>query len=160
MEKIFRLAESSHEYKVIYATNQSRGTTKDWWETYQRRMLAKDVEINWANFKEVMLEKYLSKSFKGRKVQEFLELRQGNMSVTEFTKKFEELSHYSSHNECWGNKTWKINQYRHALRGEIDTVVGQQRLTNFDDIVHNSLEVERGYTKTAREKAIYRKTTC
>jgi hypothetical protein len=30
-------------------------------------------------------------------------------------------------------------------------VVSQQRLTNFDDIVHNSLEAERGFDKAARE---------
>lgn len=30
--------------------------------------------------------------------QDFLKLKQGNMSVTEFTKIFEDLSRYSSHN--------------------------------------------------------------
>jgi len=115
-------------------------------------MLTNGVEINWANFKEAMLEKYLSQSFKIRKEQEFQELRQGNMSVTDFTKNFEELSHYCSHNEYASNENWKINQYIHALRGEIDTVVGQQRFTNFDDIVHNSLEAEIGYAKTTFKK--------
>jgi len=94
-----------------------------------------------------MFEKYLSLSYKVRKEQEFLQLKQGNMSVTEFTKRFEELSHYSSHNEYAGNETWKVNQYRHALRGEIYAVASQQRLANFDDIVHNSLEAERGFEK-------------
>jgi len=99
----------------------------------------------------VMLDKYLSLSYKVRKEQEFLHLKQGNMSVTYFTKKFEELSHYFSHNEYAGNETWKVNQYRHALRGEIYAVVSQQRLANFDDIVHNSLEVEKGFDKATRE---------
>ena len=109
------------------------------------------MEMNWENFKQVMLEKYLSLSYKVRKEQEFLHLKLGNMSETEFTKKFEELSYYSFHNEYGGNETWKINQYRHALRGEHYAVVSQQRLANFDDIVHNSLEAERGFDKAARE---------
>jgi hypothetical protein len=98
-----------------------------------------------------MLEKYLSVSYKVKKEQEFLQLKQGNMSVTEFTRKFEELSHYSTHNEYACNETWKVNQYRHALRGEIYAVVSQQRLTNFDELVHNSLEAERGFDKVIRE---------
>jgi len=42
----------------------------------------------------------------------------------------------------------------HALRGELYAVVSQQRLTNFDDIVHNSLEAERGFDKAAREGSV------
>jgi len=40
------------------------------------------------------------------------------------------------------------------LRGELYAVVSQQRLTNFDDIVHNSLEAERGFDKAAREGSV------
>jgi len=42
----------------------------------------------------------------------------------------------------------------HALRGELYVVVSQQRLTNFDDIVHNRLEAERGFNKAAREGSV------
>jgi len=151
MEKIYRMADCTEEEKVVFATNQFRGAAEDWWETAQRRMVTDGIEVNWENFKRVMLEKYLSLSYKVRKEQEFLQLKQGNMSVTEFTKKFEELSHYSTHNEYAGNEMWKVNQYKHALRGEIYAVVSQQRLANFDDIVHNSLEAERGFDRAARE---------
>jgi hypothetical protein len=44
-----------------------------------------------------------------------------------------------------------INQYKHALRGEFYAVVSQQRLTSFDEMVHNSLEAERGVGKAVRE---------
>jgi hypothetical protein len=114
-------------------------------------MVTNGILVNWENFKRVMKEKYLPLSFKVRKEQEFLHLKQGQMSVTEFTKKFEELSHYSTHNEYAANEIWKVNQYRHALREDIYAVVSQQRLTNFDEMVHNSLEAERGFDKAARE---------
>jgi len=109
MEKIFQMAECTEEEKVVFTINQFRGAAEDWWESAQRRMVANDMEMNWENFKKVMLEKYLSLSYKVRKEQEFLQLKQGNMSVTEFTKKFEELSYYSTHNEYGGNETWKVN---------------------------------------------------
>jgi len=99
MEKIFRMADCNEEEKVIFATNQFRGAAEDWWETAKCRMVTSGKEMNWENFKQVMLEKYLSVSYKVRKEQEFLQLKQGSMSMTEFTKKFEELSHYSAHNE-------------------------------------------------------------
>jgi hypothetical protein len=114
-------------------------------------MVTNGIAVNWENFKQVMKEKYLPLSFKVRKKQEFLHLKQGHMSVTEFTKRFEELSHYSTHNEYADNEMWKVNQYRLALRGEIYAVVSQQRLTNFDEMIHNSLEAERGFDKAAIE---------
>ena len=46
MEKIFRMAECTEEEKVIFATNQFRGATEDWWESSQRRMVANDMEMN------------------------------------------------------------------------------------------------------------------
>jgi hypothetical protein len=46
---------------------------------------------------------------------------------------------------------WKVNKYKHAQRGEIYAVVSQQRLTNFDKMVHNSVEAERGFEKAIRE---------
>jgi hypothetical protein len=73
------------------------------------------------------------------------------MSVTDFTKKFEELSYYSTHNEYAGNEMWKVNQYKYALRGELYAVVSQQRVTDYDELVHNSLEAERSFDKAARE---------
>jgi hypothetical protein len=151
MEKIFRMADCTEEEKIIFATNQFRGAAEDWWETAQRRMRTSGMEMNWNNFKKVMSEKYLSGTYKVRKEQEYLQLKHGNMSVTEFTRKFEELSHYSTHNEYAGNEMWKVNQYKHALRGEIYAVVSQQRLTNFDEMVHNSLEGERGFDKDVKE---------
>jgi hypothetical protein len=110
MEKIFRMDDCTEEEKLIFATTQFRGTAEDWWDTAQRCMITDGMEINWINFKKVMLEKYLSVTYKVRKEQEFLHLRQGNMSVTDFTRKFEELSHYSTHNEFAGNEMWKVNQ--------------------------------------------------
>jgi hypothetical protein len=123
MEKIFLMVHCTEEDKVVFATNQFRGAALDWWETARRRMENNGLELNWENFKQVMKEKYLPLSYKVRKEHEFLHLRQGHMSVTDFTKKFEELSYYSTHNEYAGNEMWKVNQYKHALRGELYAVV-------------------------------------
>jgi len=76
------------------------------------------------------------------------------MSVTEFTWKFEELSHYSSHNQYEGDEDWKINQYKYALRSEIDKTVGQQDFTCLYDMVRNSLVAEASIAKINREKGL------
>jgi len=67
MEKIFRMVECTEEEKVVFATNQFRGAAEDWWESAQRRMMASNMEMNFENFKQVMLDKYLSFSYKVRK---------------------------------------------------------------------------------------------
>jgi hypothetical protein len=59
MEKIFRMADCTEEEKVIFATNQFRGTAEDWWDTAQRRMVTNGMGMNWNNFKQVMLLEYV-----------------------------------------------------------------------------------------------------
>jgi len=64
------------------------------------------------------------------------------------------LSHYSSHNQYEGDEDWKINQYKYALRSEIDKIVGQQDFTCLYDMVRNSLVAEASIAKINREKGL------
>ena len=50
------------------------------------------AEVTWAVFKREFLDKYFPEDVRGKKEIEFLELKQGNMSVTEYAAKFVELA--------------------------------------------------------------------
>ena len=51
--------------------------------------------MTWARFVQLFNEKYLSEAIRTEKVHEFLNLRQGKMSVAEYAMKFEELARFS-----------------------------------------------------------------
>ncbi|XP_058768440.1 uncharacterized protein LOC131642183 [Vicia villosa] len=55
------------------------------------------VEITWAVFRREFLRRYFPEDVRGRKEIEFLELKQGSVTVPEYASKFVELAKYYSH---------------------------------------------------------------
>jgi len=51
-------------------------------------------EVTWAIFNREFLDRYFPEDVRGKKEIEFLELKQGNMSVTEYAAKFVELAKF------------------------------------------------------------------
>ena len=78
------------------------------------------AHITWKEFKEVFLEKYFPHSVCIQKEIEFLQLWQGEMTVSEYVVKFESLarfSHYLKDNPQNDWKTLKDLRRRLALMG-------------------------------------------
>ena len=83
---------STDAQKVTFATFMLMGEAENWWD-YARRQLENDGRnLTWELFRNLFLEKYFSEDLRKRKEIEFLELKQGNMSVGEYAAKFEEMS--------------------------------------------------------------------
>ncbi|KAA0067727.1 gag protease polyprotein [Cucumis melo var. makuwa] len=69
---------------------EDRGTA--WWETAER-MLGGDVsKITWDQFKENFYAKFFSANVKHAKLQKFLNLEQGDMTVKQYDTEFDMLS--------------------------------------------------------------------
>ena len=52
-------------------------------------------KVTWKLFQEEFRKKYISERFVEQKHKEFLKLKQGNMTVTEYEKEFVRLSKYA-----------------------------------------------------------------
>ena len=70
---------------------------KYWWENTCQCLEAKGQFVTWDVFKRVCLEKSFPEDVRYKKEMEFLELKQGNMTVVENETKFEELVRYFPH---------------------------------------------------------------
>jgi hypothetical protein len=80
--------------KVLLATHQLTGTALAWWENYCA--VAKDTSaITWDEFVEEFRRYHIPEATLKRKAYEFRELRQGNMSMEEYTYQFIELARYA-----------------------------------------------------------------
>ncbi|MCI71746.1 cellular nucleic acid-binding protein, partial [Trifolium medium] len=53
--------------------------------------------ITWARFKREFLTKYSPADERNRKVIEFMELKRGWMTISEYAAKFEDLCHFAPH---------------------------------------------------------------
>ncbi|XP_028081778.1 uncharacterized protein LOC114283146 [Camellia sinensis] len=64
-----------------------------WWELIKN---TRDVaSLSWNQFRELFLNKYFPNTVRRERVKEFQNLEQGNMTVTQYAAKFEELARYA-----------------------------------------------------------------
>ncbi|KAL9400951.1 hypothetical protein Peur_004800 [Populus x canadensis] len=66
-----------------------------WWETVQLRRATET--LTWSDFKTEFENQFYSKYHRKVKEQEFLALRQGDMSVLEYERRFHDLSLFAPH---------------------------------------------------------------
>ncbi|XP_027348117.1 uncharacterized protein LOC113859581 [Abrus precatorius] len=83
VEKIFNALECREEHKVNYAAYMLCGEAEDWWRFVSQTL---PQEGN-----------YFLRDLKKQKAKEFLELKQGSMTVGEYAVKFQELIKYWPH---------------------------------------------------------------
>ncbi|KAA0039195.1 gag protease polyprotein [Cucumis melo var. makuwa] len=95
IETIFLYIKCPKDQKVQCAVFflEDRGTA--WWETVER-MLGSDIsKITWEQFKENFYAKFFSANVKHAKLQKFLNLEQGDMTMEQYDAEFDMLSHFA-----------------------------------------------------------------
>ena len=82
IEKILEAMEiTSDVIKIRLATFQLEGKSQVWWDWVKT---SRDLEaMTWAKFHELFMRKYFLVTTRHAKAQEFLELKQGTMTVME-----------------------------------------------------------------------------
>ena len=93
VEKILEAMEiTSDVTRIGQATFKLEGESQIWWDWVK---VSRDLEtMTWGEFQELFMDKFFPTSAKHAKAQEFLELKQGNMTVLEYVAKFTELARF------------------------------------------------------------------
>jgi hypothetical protein len=107
----------------------------DWWTSLLPDIEQDGVVVTWAIFKRECLDRYFPKDVRGKKEIEFLELKQGVMSVTEYAAKFVELAKFYPHYTAENAEFSKRIKFENGLRPEIKKAIGYQRIRNFSILV-------------------------
>ncbi|XP_027338052.1 uncharacterized protein LOC113851987 [Abrus precatorius] len=105
-------------------------------------MVATGVEITWEAFRRKFLEKFFPETVRRTKEAEFLYLRQGNMSVSEYATRFESLSKYATYYQHQPDEHWKCQKFEEGLRYEIRKGVITQRIRNFPESINACTDLE------------------
>ncbi|KAL2930454.1 Zinc finger CCHC domain-containing protein 12 [Bienertia sinuspersici] len=92
--KLFKDVECPEESKVNSAVYYLRGEADLWWLQNEEALRALP-NFGWDKFQELLRNKFYPIFLQKQKVDEFLELKMGNMSVTEYYLKFIELSRFA-----------------------------------------------------------------
>jgi hypothetical protein len=94
IEKMLNITQCSDREKVLYASGRLTGHAADWWDSYTVAHDAADT-ITWAEFSTQFKNYHIPTGLMKIK-KEFLSLKQGNMSVSDYRDKFIQLSRYAS----------------------------------------------------------------
>ncbi|XP_058784524.1 uncharacterized protein LOC131659333 [Vicia villosa] len=112
MERVFQAIQCTEEEKVIFATQKMTEPAARWWKTASTIFTTQGIPMDWQHFKTAFLEKYFPNSVRTQKEREFQNFKQGNMSVSEYDDKFEDLADYSRQAAYAPDELWKIDQLK------------------------------------------------
>ena len=151
IENIFTAMGCRAEQKVTFATFMLVGEAKNWWKFIKPSLSAEEGFVIWETFREKFLENYFPVDLRKRKAREFLDLKQGDMSVGEYTSKFNELLQYWPHHRQNGTDEELCTFYENGLRLEIREAICYLQITNFSQLVTQSRIFETTF-KERRER--------
>ena len=97
--------------------------------------------MTWAEFHDLFMGKYFSATAKHAKAQEFLELRQGTMTVMEYVARFTELARFDD--DYVATDMAKVRRFENGLKLSIRGRIVGLRLPDMDSMVGTALTIER-----------------
>ncbi|XP_057960665.1 uncharacterized protein LOC131152809 [Malania oleifera] len=152
MEKIFAVLQCSEEQKVLFATYRLTGEAERWWSAVrlleQQRTIP--VEMTWGRFREIFFDRYFPASSREAKITEFLNLKQGQLSVQQYAARFIELSRFAPY--IIPDEVKKVRQFERGLRREIYKQVSILKLQDFTELVDRATIAETGERLEAEEQ--------
>ena len=98
--------------------------------------------MTWTSFSSLFMEKYIPRTLRDRRRDEFLSLEQGRMSVTAYEAKFCALSRYATQ-FCFSPQE-RIHRFVKGLRSELQISALQvaAMVKSFQEVVDFVVEVE------------------
>ena len=91
LEQKFLLLIVTEEQKVRFAAQQLLGSTNAWWDTFNA-MQPVDHRVTWQEFTTAFREYYIPAGVLNKKLTEFLDLKQGSMSMMDYVNEFNHLA--------------------------------------------------------------------
>ncbi|XP_040948153.1 uncharacterized protein [Gossypium hirsutum] len=109
-----------------------------WWKTLIS--VVPKERVTWDFFQEEFRKKYISQRFIDQKRKEFLELKQGRMSVAEYEREFVRLSKYAQ--ECVPTEAIMCKRFEEGLNEDIRLYAGVLELKEFAVLVDRACKAE------------------
>ena len=130
---------TSDAANIRLITFQLEGESQVWWDWVKT---SRDLEaMTWAEFHGLFVSKYFPATTRHAKAQEFLELRQGTMTVMEYMARFTELA-------CFGDDyvatdMAKVRRFENGLKLSIRGKIVGLHLQDMDSMVGTALAIKR-----------------
>ncbi|XP_016173168.1 uncharacterized protein LOC107615634 [Arachis ipaensis] len=132
IERALQAQQVPKEQWVEFGTYQLQGEAQHWWQGMSSAKNAKELEL--------------------------LQLKQGQMTITECTSRFEELCRFSR--ICQGAPEdfaeWKCIKYEGGLRSDILSFIAPMEIRTFSELVNKTRVTKECLRKAALDKSDHR----
>ena len=123
------------DFRVEFAAYLFIGEADHWWDYIKR---TENVEtMTWINFEKIFYGQYFPQTVRNAKLKEFVELTQGDLTVTQYEAKFTQLSRYAP--LLVANEEDKTNRFADGLIRPIRKMVIALGLTTYKEAVAAAL---------------------
>ena len=128
---------TSDTTRIRLAAFQLEGEAQVWWNWAKT---SRDLEaMTWAEFQELFMGKYFPDTTRHAKAQEFLELKQGTMTVMEYVARFTELALFDD--DYVAMDMDKVRRFENGLKLFIRGRIVGLRLQDIDSMVGTTLTI-------------------
>ena len=140
VEKILEVMEvTSDTTRIRLAAFQLEGEAQVWWNWAKT---SRDLEaMTWVEFQELFMGKYFPDTARRAKAHDFLELKQGTMTVIECVARFTELARFAD--DYVAIDLAKVKRFENGLRLSIRGRIVRLRLQDMDSMVGIDITIER-----------------
>ena len=130
---------TSDTTRITLASFQLEGESQIWWEWVTT---SRDLEtMTWDDFRRLFMGKYFPAFARYAKAREFLELRQGTMTVLEYVARFTELARFGD--DYVATDATKVRKFEDGLKLSIRGKIVGHNLQDMDSMVSTALIIER-----------------
>ena len=130
---------TSDTVRIRLAAFQLEGEARVWWRWVRT---SRDLEVmTWAEFQELFMGKYFPETARHAKAQEFLELKQGAMTVMDYVARFTEFARFVD--DYVATDLAKVRRFENGLKLSIRARIVGLRLQDMNSMVGTALTIER-----------------
>ena len=156
IEKVLEAMKITFEAtRIRLAAFQLEGEAQVWWRWART---SRDLEaMTWAEFQELFIGKYFLETATHAKAQEFLEVKQGAMTVMNYVVRFKELSRFAD--DYVATDMAKVRRFENGLKLSIRARTVGLRLQDMDFMVRTAQTIEREIenARSTRDASVSRK---
>ncbi|CAN6231397.1 unnamed protein product [Urochloa humidicola] len=149
VEKMLNITQCTDREKVLYASGCLEGTAGDWWDAYTAVHANADT-TTWQEFRNSFRNHHIPTGLMKLKKKEFLALKQGGMSVSEYRDRFIQLSRYAPEDVADDEK--KQDLFLEGLIGPLNYQLTPTTFPNFQSLLDKAIAMEHKRNKLSDQK--------
>ncbi|TXG73220.1 hypothetical protein EZV62_001799 [Acer yangbiense] len=158
IEKVFIAIAFLDKQKVVFASFMLEDEADHWWDATSRILkttLPINDHITWEMFKNAFNEKYFPDRVCFKMERDFLNLKQGSKSVTEYEEQFTSLSRFAT--QLIPDDESKGRHFLNGLHPDIRSKVEVLKLATYTDIVDRALIAERSLEECKKTHEVFKR---